>query len=105
MRKVIHGPLSNIHTSGHGSQEEQKLMLRLMKPKFFMPIHGEYRMLKETYETCCGMWIFLESNSFIMDNGDVLALTEKSSRRLLEKFLQVRFMLMVVVSVILVISY
>lgn len=77
--EVISGPLSNIHTSGHGGQQEQKLMLRLIKPKFFMPIHGEYRMQKmhSKHAIDCGV---PEENCFIMDNGEVLALSENTAQ-------------------------
>lgn len=77
--EVIYGVLSDVHTSGHGGQEEQKLMLRLIQPKFFVPIHGEYRMQITHAKTAmeCGI---PEENCFIMDNGDVLALSSDTAQ-------------------------
>lgn len=70
---VIYGPgsVSGVHVSGHGSQEELKLMLNLIKPKYFIPIHGEYRMLR--LHAKLGESIGIEhENIFIIDNGDTV---------------------------------
>jgi len=72
--KVIYGRDAGVHVSGHACREEQKLMLNLCKPKYFIPVHGEYRMLVRHGELGveCGVD---PDNVFIMDNGDVLELT------------------------------
>lgn len=76
---VIHGYVNNIHTSGHGGQIDEEFMLRLMKPKFFAPVHGEYRMQK-IHTKLAEMTGVPKENSFILANGDVLALTKDSCR-------------------------
>ncbi len=65
--------LSDLHTTGHASQEEQKLMLQLIKPKYFMPMHGEYKMLKTHAKTGHEVGI-PEENIFIVANGDPVVL-------------------------------
>ena len=71
---------SDIHTSGHAKQEELKLMLRLIKPEYFMPMHGEYRMLTKHKQLAmeCGI---KEENTFICKNGDVINLTNDKIER------------------------
>lgn len=72
--------LNDVHTSGHAYQEELKLMLRLIKPKYFMPFHGEYRMLKSHADLAilCGM---PKENTFILENGQVLSLYKGKIKR------------------------
>lgn len=65
--------LNNLHTTGHASQEEQKLMLQLIKPHYFMPVHGEYKMLKQHMQTAIDTGIPREK-IFTCANGDVLIL-------------------------------
>ncbi len=72
--EVVYSSLQNIHVSGHAAQEEQKLILALTKPKYFIPVHGEYRQLVAHSDTAKLMGIPNE-NIFILSNGKVLELT------------------------------
>ncbi|MEQ9235605.1 ribonuclease J [Coleofasciculus sp. E2-BRE-01] len=74
---VIYGRHQGIHVSGHGAQEDHKLMLALTRPKFFMPVHGEHRMLIQHGKMAQKMGIPAE-NIVITNNGDVVELTEDS---------------------------
>lgn len=72
---------NEIHTSGHANQEELKLMIRLIDPEYFMPIHGEYRMLKAHQDLAIDCDIPKEK-TFLLQNGDALALNKKGIRKL-----------------------
>ena len=78
VRVYTNTELADIHTSGHAKQEELKWMLRIIKPEYFMPVHGEYRMLKKHADLAVDCDIKKE-NAFIMRNGDVLELNKRGA--------------------------
>ena len=77
--EVVYSSLADVHVSGHACQEEQKLMISLVRPKYFIPVHGEYRQLKSHAETAVSMGID-RKNIFMMTNGRVLELNEDHAR-------------------------
>ncbi|MBM3182754.1 MAG: ribonuclease J [Chloroflexi bacterium] len=77
--QVIYEKLAQVHVHGHGSQEELKLLLNLVKPKFFMPIHGEYRHLSLHAKLAKSLGM-PESNVFIIENGNILELDRNKAR-------------------------
>jgi ribonuclease J len=78
---VIYGPgsQSGVHVSGHGSQEELKLMLNITRPQYFIPIHGEYRMLRLHAQLAESVGVKSE-NIFILDNGDTVEIQNGKAR-------------------------
>lgn len=72
---ITNSILADIHSSGHPSRQELRLVLKLIKPKYFMPMHGEYRMLRLHAELAETVGVPAE-NSFVMDNGDVIILAK-----------------------------
>lgn len=77
--EVIYSSLEDIHVSGHACQEEQKLILSLARPKYFIPVHGEFRQLKAHAETARKVGIPVQ-NIFIMSNGRVLELNDEDAK-------------------------
>ena len=72
--EVIYESMYDVHVSGHACQEEQKLMLTLAKPQFFLPVHGEYKHLKKHAQTAAAVGI-PEKNIYIGENGDCVVLS------------------------------
>lgn len=77
---IINSPLTDTHTSGHASDSELQLMLCLTKPKYFMPIHGEYAMQKKHVDLAVQTGVKRE-NCFILNNGEVLLLNNKGIKK------------------------
>ena len=76
---VVYDRLADVHVSGHARQEELKLMMRLVKPRFFIPVHGEARQLCRSARLAYSLG-FNENNVFVMENGNVLELTKRSCK-------------------------
>ena len=77
--EVVYSTLADVHVSGHACQEEQKLIMALVRPKYFLPVHGEYRQLMAHRDTAIEMGI-PKDNIFITGNGRVLELNENEAK-------------------------
>ena len=77
--QVLYGKVAQVHVHGHGSQEELKLLLNLVKPKFFVPIHGEYRHLTIHAQIAQSVGIPKE-NIFVLEDGDILELNPQAGK-------------------------
>ena len=77
---VVAGKEKKIHVSGHASQEELKIMLNLVRPKYFIPVHGEYRMLKQHGEIAEMMGV-KKDHVLIGDNGQVFEFSNRTGRK------------------------
>jgi ribonuclease J len=76
---VVYGSVSKVHVHGHGSEEELKTILNLVRPKYFVPVHGEYRHLARHAKLAQKMGV-ARDNVFVLNNGDVLELTESGGK-------------------------
>lgn len=76
---IINGPVADTHSSGHGAEDDLMLMISLTKPKFFIPVHGEHRMLKGHKNLAVNYGLSKE-NVLVLDNGDVAALSKNKIR-------------------------
>lgn len=77
--EVIQNQIADVHVSGHACQEELKLMLSLVRPKYFMPVHGEYRFLKQHGQLAVETGVEKE-NIFISENGRILEIDKNSAK-------------------------
>jgi ribonuclease J len=78
--EVLHEPLAGLHVSGHASQSELQLMLQLTRPRYFVPVHGEYRHLVRHADLAARMGIAAEA-CFLLEDGDVLEIDGEGARR------------------------
>lgn len=82
---IVNSPLNDIHTTGHASKVEQLLLLNLVNPKYFIPIHGEYHMLKTHARTAVEYGI-KEENCFVLDNNGVVVRFNENGAKIAERF-------------------
>lgn len=77
--EVLYNTITPVHVHGHASQEELKLLLNIIKPKFFLPVHGEYRQLSLHAKLAQSIGV-PKNNTFILEDGDILELDQNNAK-------------------------